>query len=81
MRFHALPYSHRLRYIEYHFGLNIHKAVYDTTSVKFSAGKHIFSAGSSKIAFEGFRNVYIEADDVKDNGNSLLCNLQQGAHP
>jgi DNA topoisomerase-1 len=53
-------------------------AVYDTTSVKFSAGKHIFTAGASKIAFEGFRNVYIEADDAKDNGNSLLCNLMQG---
>ena len=41
-------------------------AQYETTSVKFEAAGHVFSAGSSKIVFEGFRNVYTEADEEKE---------------
>ena len=53
-------------------------AQYETTSVKFTAKEHTFGAGSSKIVFEGFRNVYIEADDAKEETNALLCDLKQG---
>jgi len=53
-------------------------AQYEMTSVKFAAGEHTFSAGSSKVVFEGFRNVYVEADDAKEETNALLCDLSQG---
>jgi len=53
-------------------------AQYETTSVKFEAAGHAFSAGSSKIVFEGFRNVYTEADEEKEEKNTLLCNLEKG---
>ncbi len=54
------------------------EAQYETTSVKFTSKGHTFSAGSSKVLFEGFRNVYVEADESKEEMNSLLCNLKQG---
>ena len=54
------------------------EAQYETTSVKFTSKGHTFSAGSSKVLFEGFRNVYVEADESKEEMNSLLCDLKQG---
>lgn len=53
-------------------------AVYETTSVKINANKHDFSASSSKIAFDGFRVVYTEADEEKEETNTLLNSLSAG---
>ena len=52
-------------------------AEYETTSVKMQAGDSMFSASSSKIAFDGFRVVYTEADEEKEETNSLLSTLTE----
>jgi len=54
------------------------EAQYETTSVKFKAGEYTFSASSSKIVFEGFRTVYIESDEEKEETNGLLNDLNVG---
>ena len=41
-------------------------AKYETTTVKISAGKHKFTVNTSNIKFEGFRAVYIESDEEKE---------------
>ena len=53
-------------------------AVYETTSVKISAGEHRFTMAAGKIKFEGFRSVYIEEEDEKGQSNILLKNLEKG---
>ena len=45
-------------------------ARYDTMSVNISAGRHQFSASSSKVEFEGFMNVY--NDESKKDGNANI---------
>ena len=47
-------------------------AVYDTVSVKLSLAGHRFSASSSKLKFDGFMSVYVDADETKEENNSLL---------
>ena len=39
------------------------EAVYETTSVKISAGEHTFSVSASKLKFEGYMSVYRQDDD------------------
>ena len=41
-------------------------AKYETTSVKISAGKYRFTVAASKIVFQGFRLVYTEAGEEKE---------------
>ena len=41
-------------------------AVYDIKSVKISAGKYVFTASASKLKFDGFMSVYVEADFEKE---------------
>lgn len=53
-------------------------AVYETVSVKIGAGEHIFTMSGNKIKFDGFRSVYIEEDETKEEGNILLKNLEKG---
>ena len=53
-------------------------AEYETTSAKLCAGEYNFSASSSKIAFDGFRVVYTEADEEKEESNSLLGEIKTG---
>ena len=52
-------------------------AVYETTSVKLTAGGNVFSAASSRLKFDGFMSVYIEEDD-KDEKNQLLAKIEPG---
>lgn len=52
-------------------------AIYDTVNVKLSCGTHKFTAGSSALKFEGFMNVYVDADEEKDGNNSLLFDLDE----
>ena len=53
-------------------------AVYETTSVKIGAGSHLFTTSASKLDFEGFMSVYVEADDEEEK-NQVLGNLEKGA--
>ena len=52
-------------------------AVYETTSVKIEAGTHIFTTSASRLTFEGFMSVYVEADDEEEK-NQVLGNLEKG---
>ena len=55
------------------------KAKYETTSVKISAGEYVFSVATSKLVFEGFMAVYIDADEEKEKTNVLLGNLDENS--
>lgn len=50
-------------------------ARYETTSVKIAAGQYRFTVAASKIVFEGFRSVYTEAGETKEENNLLLKGL------
>ena len=50
-------------------------ARYKTTSVKIAAGQYRFTVAASKIVFEGFRSVYTEAGETKEENNVLLKGL------
>ena len=54
-------------------------AKYDVTQVVFSAGKYIFHASASKLAFDGFTSVYTFADEEKENKNATVMNLKPDA--
>ena len=51
-------------------------AVYKTASAKINAGKHVFTASSSRISFKGFLEVY-ELSDVEKEENLLPASLKQ----
>lgn len=50
-------------------------ARYETTSVKIAAGQYRFTVAASKIVFEGFRSIYTEAGETKEENNVLLKGL------
>ena len=50
-------------------------AKYETTSVKISAGKYRFTVAASKIVFQGFRLVYTEAGEEKEEKAVLMKGL------
>lgn len=52
-------------------------AKYETTSVKIGAGEYSFTVSASKIVFEGFRQVYVDADDAKEKSTVLLKSLDE----
>ncbi|MDD3402709.1 MAG: type I DNA topoisomerase [Hespellia sp.] len=52
-------------------------AKYETTSVKIGAGTYCFSVAASKVIFEGFRTVYTESDEEKEESNVLLNDLSR----
>ena len=54
------------------------EAVYETISVKIAAGEHRFTMSAGKMKFEGFRSVYIQEDEEKEESNVLLKNLEKG---
>ncbi len=47
-------------------------AVYDTMSIKLTAGGIIFTAAASAIRFDGFMKVYTDTDDEKAQNSFLL---------
>lgn len=53
-------------------------ARYETTSVRIAAGDYRFTVAASRILFEGFRTVYTEADEEKEEKNVLLGGLEKG---
>lgn len=52
-------------------------AIYDTVSVKVSAGVYNFSLSASKLSFDGFMSVYIQEDE-KEESSALLGKLEKG---
>ena len=50
-------------------------AKYEATSVKISAGDYCFTVSASKLLFDGFRSVYTEADEEKEESNVLVGGL------
>lgn len=51
-------------------------ARYETTSVKIQAKEHIFTLSASKLAFDGFMSVYVQADD-KEEENTFTGELNK----
>lgn len=52
-------------------------ARFETTSIKIGAGDYIFTVSASRVSFEGFRSVYMEADEEKEESNVLVNGLQK----
>lgn len=52
-------------------------ARYETTSVKISAGKYVFTVAASKVVFDGFLSVYTD-DEESRKGNVLSQSLEKG---
>ena len=50
-------------------------ARFETTSVQIAAGEYVFTVATSRVAFEGFRTVYTEADEEKEESNVLVNGL------
>ncbi len=50
-------------------------ARYETISVKIGADQYCFTVSTAKVAFDGFRCVYTEADEEKEESNVLVGNL------
>ncbi len=54
-------------------------AKYETTSVKIDAGEYRFTVAASKLLFEGFMQIYTEADDEKEEKNTLMKGLDESS--
>ncbi len=52
--------------------------VYETTNAKVAAGKYLFNASTSKVAFDGFMKVYTESDNEKVVTNNTVTKLEVG---
>jgi len=52
-------------------------AKYETTSVKIVAGEHRFAVTTSSVKFEGFRAVYTEADEEKEESNVMVKRISK----
>ena len=50
-------------------------AQYESTSVKIEDGQYRFSVSTSRCVFDGFRSVYTEADEEKEESNVLVGHL------
>ena len=48
-------------------------------SVKITANEHVFTATAGETVFEGFKTVYMEADEEKVEKNGQIRRLEQGA--
>ncbi len=52
-------------------------AKYETTSIRIGAGEYRFSVATSKIVFEGFRAVYVESDETKEEQKLLVNSIDK----
>ncbi|MDO4321549.1 MAG: type I DNA topoisomerase [Lachnospiraceae bacterium] len=53
-------------------------ARYETTSVHIGAAGYRFNVAASRVVFEGFRSVYTESGDAKEENNVITGKLEQG---
>lgn len=53
-------------------------ARYETTSVFIGAGGYRFQASASRVAFEGFRSVYTESGEEKEDNNVITGKIERG---
>ena len=54
-------------------------AKYETTSIKIAAGDYRFAVSASKVSFEGFRSVYMESDEEKEESNLLVKSIDENS--
>ena len=52
-------------------------AVYETTTVNITAGEYNFHVSTSRLAFEGYMSVYVEADEEKASKQAVLKSLDE----
>ncbi len=52
-------------------------AKYETTSVKIGNGNHLFTVSTSKVTFDGFMSVYVQADEEKEKDKTLLKGITE----
>ena len=52
-------------------------AVYETTTVNITAGDYNFHVSTSRLAFEGFMSVYVEADEEKAGKQAVLKSIDE----
>ena len=52
-------------------------AVYETTTVNIAAGEYNFHVSTSRLAFEGFMSVYVEADEEKAGKQAVLKSFDE----
>ncbi len=53
-------------------------AIYESTNVKLACGEHLFTMTASKLVFDGFMNVYMEAVEDKVVGDAADQNVFTG---
>ena len=53
-------------------------ARYETITVKVGAGEYRFTVSTSRIAFEGFRSVYIDSNEEKEETNAMAGKIEPG---
>jgi DNA topoisomerase-1 len=54
-------------------------AVYEGTTVTIGAGDYRFKVSASKIVFDGFMSVYVDADDEQEESNVLLNTIDENS--
>lgn len=52
-------------------------AKFETTSVKIAADEHRFAVTTSNVKFDGFRAVYTEADEEKEESNVMVKRISK----
>ena len=52
-------------------------AVHETTTVTIAAGEYNFNVSTSRLAFDGFMSVYVEADEEKASKQAVLKALDE----
>ena len=53
-------------------------AIYETISARINAGEYLFTAASSRLAFDGFMSVYTDPDEEKKEKNAAVRSLEAG---
>ena len=53
-------------------------ARYESITVKVGAGEYRFNVSTSRIAFEGFRSVYIDSNEEKEETNAMAGKIEPG---
>lgn len=55
----------------------MNSAKYETTAIKIGAKEYRFTVATSKLVFEGFRTVYTESDEEKEENNVLARSIDK----